>query len=834
MQKPKISILLITVLLISMVPVLGVLAQDTTVLLTPAYQDMNVGETRTVTLRVENVQGLYGYQANLQFDPAVLEVVDADGVTPGIQVELLSSFLQPEMVVSNVADNAAGTIMCTAMQLTPSLPVTGTGDLVAITFQGKVEGLSDVQFVDLNLFDQNGSPIAATLVEAQVDVGGTATPTPTITPTPIESPTPEPSPTPAPSEIGTLLKGVEADPYRNLVYVAVQSDDTVAIVDGTTYSLTAKIPAGGVGPNSLALSEDGSKLFVVNGGSDNVTVLDANDNYAPIGTIEVGHRPFGIAIGGGIAYVTNFDDKTVTMIDVNTMGWLNTVPVGWHPSLPAATSDRAYIPNHSSYTGWRSNDPAAELEYIKRQKATDTGLSIVYSNGDVETILQEYIGFFAVAIDEVNEQVYVTKRDGTAEGLYVLDMADNSLIQFVPMLRPYGVAVSPLLQYVFVVQGDMNEVYVLDASQGFRLVCVLNTDPNNGDIPGMHGGQGIDVNGIDVVVANYAAGTLTTSSQSPPTCYDFPIDVEYIRGWQESGGNHGPLGQPIAPASSYWYSEQQYERGSMHWRQATPGPNSIYVFDMESTQSSGTAWMGRDSGVWQRYDDNWVSGMPLFPAGCPEASWPYGPMFGFGVTWCDEPGVKDTIGKPIGWEYGTIGGDQAFANGTVFWNPASDAYYVLRNDTMRWQYYRAHRRYDAQDIEPNVTGQVKLQGRSQHGGVMLLGDAGMRIASQENGQFGLHYAGQTTLRIHHPGYLDVQATIKADPDVYLDIGEIELLGGDVNGDNRIDILDISYVGYRFSTADAQADLNEDGVIDILDLSLVGANFGQIGPVLWQR
>jgi hypothetical protein len=272
----------------------------------------------------------------------------------------------------------------------------------------------------------------------------------------------------------------------------------------------------------------------------------------------------------------------------------------------------------------------------------------------------------------------------------------------------------------------------------------------------------------------------------------------------------------------------------MHWRQSASGPNSVYVFDMESTQTGGTDWMGRDSGIWQRYDDNWVPGMPLFPAGCPDAWWPYGPMFGFGVTWCDQPGVKDTIGYPIGWEYGTLGGDQSFANGTVFWNPASDAYYVLRNDTMRWQYYRAHRRYDAEGIEPNVTGQLRLQGRSQHGGVILLGEAGMRTASMENGRFELSYAGQTTLRIHHPGYLDVQATIKADSDLHLDLGEIELLGGDVNGDQRIDILDIAYIGYHFSSADAQADLNGDGAVDIFDIALAGANFGQTGPVSWSR
>ena len=53
-------------------------------------------------------------------------------------------------------------------------------------------------------------------------------------------------------------------------------------------------------------------------------------------------------------------------------------------------------------------------------------------------------------------------------------------------------------------------------------------------------------------------------------------------------------------------------------------------------------------------------------------------------------------------------------------------------------------------------------------------------------------------------------------------------------DNRIDILDLSYVGYRFAGSDARADLNDDGIVDILDLSMVGTNFGRIGPELWQR
>ncbi len=64
------------------------------------------------------------------------------------------------------------------------------------------------------------------------------------------------------------------------------------------------------------------------------------------------------------------------------------------------------------------------------------------------------------------------------------------------------------------------------------------------------------------------------------------------------------------------------------------------------------------------------------------------------------------------------------------------------------------------------------------------------------------------------------------------LGEITLLGGDVNDDNRIDIRDLSYVAWHFDGYDARADINGDGQVDILDLSLTAGNFGRIGPTTW--
>jgi hypothetical protein len=57
------------------------------------------------------------------------------------------------------------------------------------------------------------------------------------------------------------------------------------------------------------------------------------------------------------------------------------------------------------------------------------------------------------------------------------------------------------------------------------------------------------------------------------------------------------------------------------------------------------------------------------------------------------------------------------------------------------------------------------------------------------------------------------------------------LRGDVNGDRRVDIVDLASVGTAFGTTLGQpgynpaADINNDGVINIVDLVLVAGSFG---------
>jgi hypothetical protein len=63
---------------------------------------------------------------------------------------------------------------------------------------------------------------------------------------------------------------------------------------------------------------------------------------------------------------------------------------------------------------------------------------------------------------------------------------------------------------------------------------------------------------------------------------------------------------------------------------------------------------------------------------------------------------------------------------------------------------------------------------------------------------------------------------------------INLLAGDIDGNNVIDQLDALTIGMSYtSSSPAAADLNNDGVIDFLDLELLAENYRKTGPSVWE-
>lgn len=168
----------------------------------PTSQEIPLGAQTTVDIRIEDVEGLYGAEVVLLFDPHVLQVVDA---MPGMgEVEIEPGDF-PDIsgsrgfLARNRADNSTGRIEYAVTLLSPSPPVSGSGRLARVTFQSVAPGRSALTFLRAALADRDGMPIpnGANNGEITVIVPTTPTFTPTATHTPgFASPTPTPTSTP--------------------------------------------------------------------------------------------------------------------------------------------------------------------------------------------------------------------------------------------------------------------------------------------------------------------------------------------------------------------------------------------------------------------------------------------------------------------------------------------------------------------------------------------------------------------------------------------------------------------------------------------------------------
>ena len=73
--------------------------------------------------------------------------------------------------------------------------------------------------------------------------------------------------------------------------------NTLSVIDMATNKVTATIPVG-IGPTGVAVTPDGSKVYVINYISNTISVIDTSTNKVTA-TMSVGHGPnsFGQFIG---------------------------------------------------------------------------------------------------------------------------------------------------------------------------------------------------------------------------------------------------------------------------------------------------------------------------------------------------------------------------------------------------------------------------------------------------------------------------------------------------------------------------------------------------------
>lgn len=140
-----------------------------TVSIAPASQEVFLEDTAAAEVWVEDVTDLYGFEFQLTFNPTLVEVVDADPVKAGVQIQP-GDFLSPDWELDNTVDNDNGTIDYALSQWDPSPPQSGDGVLAIITWRGKVLGTSPIAFSHVLLGAPGGVPIDASTQDGQIKV----------------------------------------------------------------------------------------------------------------------------------------------------------------------------------------------------------------------------------------------------------------------------------------------------------------------------------------------------------------------------------------------------------------------------------------------------------------------------------------------------------------------------------------------------------------------------------------------------------------------------------------------------------------------------------------
>ena len=123
------------------------------------------------------------------------------------------------------------------------------------------------------------------------------------------------------------VHGIAIAPALNKGFISTKNDNSVTVVDTKTYKIIHKLEVTGKSPDAILFDAFSQKVFVFNGHSDNVTVLNAETN-AIVATIALtGNPEFSATDGKGRIYANLENKSSIVVINSITLKVENVWPL---------------------------------------------------------------------------------------------------------------------------------------------------------------------------------------------------------------------------------------------------------------------------------------------------------------------------------------------------------------------------------------------------------------------------------------------------------------------------------------------------------------------------
>jgi len=209
-------------------------------------------------------------------------------------------------------------------------------------------------------------------------------------------------------------EGVDVSPNGKKLYV-VNNDGSgiVSVINTTTYLVIDTIAAGAEYSEGIAVSTDGSKVYVADYQNNTVNVIDTLTNTVSA-TIPVSNEPFGIAVSpdGKKVYVANSSENLVSVINTANNTGIDTIEVGSYPMGLTVSPDgsKVYVANNGT-------NPSVSVISTSTETVTAT-ISIVTSGGEP----------YALSVSPDGAKLYVTNiGGGTDSTVTIINTATNTI-----------------------------------------------------------------------------------------------------------------------------------------------------------------------------------------------------------------------------------------------------------------------------------------------------------------------------------------------------------------------------------------------------------------------
>jgi PQQ-dependent catabolism-associated beta-propeller protein len=269
--------------------------------------------------------------------------------------------------------------------------------------------------------------------------------------------------------LGKRPRGLKLSPDGRFVYVALSGSpiagptvdprtlppadkgaDGIGVVDVASLQLV-RILRGVSDPEQLAVSSDGTRLFVASEDTGQAIVMDAQSG-AVIASLPVGGEPEGVTISpdGRFVYMSSEEDHVIAVIDTRSTRVVANIRVGERPRYTAFSTNgrRAYVSGEVDGTITVIDAVAHRaLRTIQLEGPVTRPVGIAVSQDDQRLYVVTGRGGQLLAIDSRTGRVLASARVGP---------------------RPWGVALSPDGRRLFTANGPSNDVSVVDA-RTFRI-----------------------------------------------------------------------------------------------------------------------------------------------------------------------------------------------------------------------------------------------------------------------------------------------------------------------------------------------------------------------------